>query len=630
MTDLYTSAKAPHQDTHHDPIMTELNRVTRSKDPAVTRENANVDSTSPSGMMNRFASIAARAYAREHLLSDETLRAIDDNLIHIHDLDYYVTGTTTCCQIPLGKLLATGFDTGHGFIRPPQSITTALSLAAIIFQSNQNQQHGGQSYQAFDHDLAPYVTKTNERHLNRLRDERPDLTEDERKARAWQQTDRDVYQACEAFIHNLNSLHSRSGGQVPFTSINYGTDTSKAGRLLIRNLLHATLRGLGNGETPIFPIQIMKLKAGVNLKPGDPNEDLYQLALKTTGKRLFPNFSFLDAPFNASALDEARPETEVAYMGCRTRVMQNRHGDDQSVGRGNLSFTSINLVRLALTSPDTTAFFHRLDNTVHLVIRQLLERFRYQCSQPPASFSFLFGEELWHTSGTLKNGACLADVLKHGTLSIGFIGLAEALVALTGSHHGEGDKAEALGLSIVRRLRTLCDEASDTHDMNITLIGTPAEGLSGRFVKHDQKQFGTIPGVTDRAYYTNSFHVPVYAQTTIAEKIRIEAPYHAFTNAGHISYIEVDGDVSGNLKAMDQIVQHMARSGMGYGSINHPVDRCLTCSHTGPIDTECPSCGNDNPDQIERIRRITGYLVGSMSRWNPAKTAEEEDRVKHR
>nr|WP_069366786.1 anaerobic ribonucleoside triphosphate reductase [Salisediminibacterium beveridgei] len=610
--------------------MDELDHVVTSNDPSVTRENANVDSTSPSGMMNRFASIAAKSYAREHLLSPEVNEAIDQNLIHIHDLDYYVTGTTTCCQIPLGKLLATGFDTGHGFIRPPKTITTAMSLAAIIFQSNQNQQHGGQSYQAFERDLAPFVTRSLERKKDTILRLSPDEDPVRLEKLAWEETDLEVYQACEAFIHNLNSLHSRSGGQVPFTSINYGTDTSPEGRLIVQNLLKATMRGLGHGETPIFPIQIMKLKKGINLNPEDPNYDLYQLALETTGKRLFPNFSFLDAPFNEALYDPERPDTEVAYMGCRTRVMQDRHGDDISVGRGNLSFTSLNLVKLALMSQDESDFFQRLDETARLIIRQLLERYRYQCKQSPASFSFLFGQKLWMKSEQLDEGAAMEDVLKHGTLSIGFIGLAECLKVLTGNHHGESETAQSLGLAIVKRLRDLCDEASKTHDLNITLIATPAEGLSGRFVKRDHEEFSTIPGVTDRSYYTNAFHVPVYYSCRIADKIRIEAPYHALTNAGHISYIEVDGAVSGNLQAMDTIVRHMAESGIGYGSINHPVDRCLYCSHTGPIDTSCPSCGNDDSDKIERIRRITGYLVGSMSRWNPAKTAEESERVKHR
>lgn len=612
-----------------EPLMDELTRVAKSNDPSITRENANVDSTSPSGMMNRFASIAARAYAREHLLAPEVNTAIDNNLIHIHDLDYYVTGTTTCCQIPLGQLLATGFDTGHGFIRPPQSITTAMSLAAIIFQSNQNQQHGGQSYQAFETDLAPFVAKSYARNLTALRELTPEKSLPELETLAWEKTDKDTYQAAEAFIHNLNSLHSRSGGQVPFTSINYGTDTTPEGRLVVKNLLKATMRGLGNGETPIFPIQIMKLKSGVNLYPGEPNHDLYQLALETTGKRLFPNFSFLDAPFNEALYDPKHPDTEVAYMGCRTRVMQNRHGEDTSVGRGNLSFTSLNLVRIALLSGDQEQFFTRLEEIVQLTIRQLMDRYRYQCSQSPASFSFLFGQRLWMESSRLDEGADMADVLKHGTLSIGFIGLAECLTVLTGAHHGESEDARELGLTIVQKLRAWCDEASDTYDMNITLIGTPAEGLSGRFVKRDQVDFGTIPGVTDRAYYTNSFHVPVHYSCRIADKITIEAPFHALTNAGHISYIEVDGAVSGNLEAMDAIIRHMAASGIGYGSINHPVDRCLYCSHTGPIENTCPTCGNDDPDKIERIRRITGYLVGSMSRWNPAKTAEEAARVKH-
>lgn len=610
-------------------LMMAFQDIVSSSNQDLIQENANVDGRSPCGQMNKFANESAKFYAKQQMLSEEAKQAVDENYIHIHDLDYMPTGTATCCQIPLGKLLERGFNTGHGHMRSPQTILSAMALAAIIFQSNQNQQHGGQSFQAFDYDLAPFVTRSYKKQLHKLQQYKLPLSKNELEELAWAETDYECYQACEAFIHNLNSLHSRSGGQVPFTSINYGTDTSKEGRMIIKNLLLATQAGLGKGETPIFPIQIFKMKKGINFYKEDPNYDLYQLALKTTAKRLFPNFSFIDAPFNLEYYEEGNPESEVAYMGCRTRIMANRHGKENSVGRGNLSFTSINLVKIALTSQTFEAFIQKLDEYTDVVIRQLYERYIFQTHKLVKDFTFLHGEGVWTGSSELGPEDRLEKVLKQGSLSVGFIGLAECLVALTGKHHGESDEAQNLGEEIVAFLRQKCDQACEQYDLNYSLIATPAEGLSGRFTKRDQKEFGKIKGVTDRDYYTNSFHIPVYYPICAMEKIKREAVYHPYTNAGHITYIEVDGDISKNLKAMDTLVKTMAESGIGYGSVNHPVDRCKNCGYTGMIDNECPSCQITDEKQIDRIRRITGYLVGTMDKWNTAKASEEHDRVRH-
>ncbi|NGP44484.1 anaerobic ribonucleoside triphosphate reductase [Bacillaceae bacterium SIJ1] len=612
-----------------DELMTIFDEIVSNSNQDLMQENANVDGRSPCGQMNKFASESAKLYAKKHLLSNEANEAMKENYIHIHDLDYMPTGTTTCCQIPLGKLLEQGFNTGHGHMRPPQTIMSALALAAIAFQSNQNQQHGGQSFQAFDYDLAPYVKKTFQKRLHKLQGYNLQLSQDELENLAWEDTNTECYQACEAFIHNLNSLHSRSGGQVPFTSINYGTDTSTEGRMIVRNLLLATQAGLGNGETPIFPIQIFKMKKGVNFFQEDPNHDLYQLALKTTAKRLFPNFSFIDAPFNLAYYKKDNPDSEVAYMGCRTRIMANRHGEENSVGRGNLSFTSINLVKIALTSATIAAFMHKLDSYTDVVIRQLYDRYVFQAQKLVKNFTFLHAEGVWKGSTELQANDHLENVLKQGSLSVGFIGLAECLVALTGKHHGESDEAQSLGEEIVAFLREKCDQASEQYDLNYSLIATPAEGLSGRFTKQDQADFGEVKGVTDRAYYTNSFHIPVYYPICAIEKIKKEAVYHSYTNAGHITYIEVDGDVSKNIQALDTLIKAMAESGVGYGSINHPVDRCKNCGYSGIIANECPTCQTTDFVHIERIRRITGYLVGTMDKWNTAKTKEEDDRVRH-
>lgn len=614
------------EQTH--PLMDTFSDIVHTKNQDLLQENANVDGQAPMGQMGKFASESSKYYTMESLLHPIIREAIEENYIHPHDLDFYATGTTTCCQIPLGKLLKNGFNTGHGYMREPSSITSAMALASIIFQANQNMQHGGQSFPMFDFDLAPYVRKTYEKHLEKLSSYPTTWTRKKLEEQAWRETENDVYQACEAFIHNCNSMHSRGGGQVPFVSVNYGTDVSKEGRMLVKNMLLATQAGLGNGETPIFPIQIFKVKEDVNFNPGDPNYDLYQLALKTTAKRLFPNFSFIDASFNAQYYD-GTPESEISYMGCRTRVMGNIHGEENSISRGNLSFTSINLVKIALRTGHYSTFMEKLEHYIDLTIKQLLERYQFQVQKKSRHFPFLYSQGVWRNGEQLSEDDSLEEVLKQGTLSVGFIGLAEALVALTGKHHGECDEAYQLGYDIVKFMRRKVDEATKKYNLNFTLIATPAEGLSGRFTKYDREEFGLIKGITDRDYYTNSFHIPVYYPIRALEKIQKEGPFHELCNAGHISYIECDGDVSKNIKALDQIVRAMAEANMGYGSINHPVDRCKVCGYTGIIDEKCSTCGNDQEENIERIRRITGYLVGDMSKWNEAKLQEEAERVKH-
>lgn len=595
-------------------------------DQDLVQENANVDGKSPLGKLARLSSEVSKQLSTTYLLSERSRQAVEDNFLYIHDADYYVTGSTTCCQIPLGDLLANGFHTGHGTIRPPQDIRSAMALASIILQANQNMQHGGQAFAKFDVDLAPYVEKTYERQLERLKKLPVEWTTEQLLETAESETIAATYQACEAFIHNANSMHSRGGGQVPFISINYGTDTSRWGRIFIRELLRATERGLGNGETPIFPIQIFKVKEGVNFHEDDPNVDLFRLACRVTGKRLFPNFSFVDAPFNLQYYDGTH-DSEVAYMGCRTRVMGNRHGAETSIGRGNLSFSTLNLVKMALVSSDIHTFYETLDTYVDVAIDQLLERFHYQAKRHANEFRFLYTQHVWRGSELLHPEDDLREVLKQGTLSVGFIGLAEALRVLTGSTHAESQEAQRLGLDIVTHLHDRMNQASEQHDLNFSLLATPAEGLSGKFVTRDQEMFGMIEGVTDRAFYTNSFHVPVYQSVSIRDKIRLEAPYHALCDAGHITYVEVDGSLAHNPEAVEAIVRLMRSENVGYGSINHPVDRCGNCGLEGIIDEACPTCGEH--ERIERIRRITGYLVGTMDRWNSAKREEERARVKH-
>ena len=665
-----------------------LKDITFSKasDSDMKRENANIDADTAMGTMLKYGSESAKQFYEMCVIDPKFARAHREGDIHIHDMDFY-TLTTTCCQIDLRRLFKGGFSTGHGVLREPNDIASYSALACIAIQSNQNDQHGGQSICDFDYGLALGVQKTFKRlykkHLFEalslltdvenpketaetiigrvegetgkcaslvmdatfegvIQQELIDLGIEEAVAKrilgyaessAKADTDRTTFQAMEALVHNLNTMHSRAGAQTPFSSINYGMDTSAEGRMVIKNILLATEEGLGSGETPIFPVQIFRVKEGVNYNPGDPNYDLFKLAMRCSAKRLFPNFSFVDAPFNLQYY-KGTPETEISYMGCRTRVMGNVYDPSREIttGRGNLSFTSINLPRLAIRSKgDRDLFFDLLDAKLALVVGQLDERFKIQASKHVYNAPFLMGQGVWIDSEKLSMNDTQEEVLKHGTLTVGFIGLAEALVALTGSHHGQDPESQKLGLEIVGHMRGYLDRLSQDRKMNYSLIATPAEGLSGRFVRMDRERYGSIPGVTDRDYYTNGFHVPVYYDINAFDKISLEAPYHALTNGGHISYVELDGDPTNNLEAFESIIRHMKESGIGYGSVNHPVDRDPVCGYNGIIGDRCPKCGRAEDDNVrfERIRRITGYLVGTLDRFNDAKRAEEADRVKH-
>ena len=659
----------------------------KAKDSDIKRENANIDGDTAMGSMLKFGSEGAKQFYDMFVLNPDHARAHREGDIHIHDLDF-LTLTTTCCQIDIQKLFEGGFSTGHGTLREPNDIASYAALCCIAIQSNQNDQHGGQAIVNFDYSMAIGVRKTFKRIYRqnlarammlledqadpeseikaniqkleadtglypKLEDcqayfdaELPFLLEhysqneaEMRKCqsfahyRAVKETDRATYQAMEALIHNLNTMHSRAGAQTPFSSINYGMDTSPEGRMVMKNILLATEAGLGNGETPIFPIQIFRVKEGVNYNPGEPNYDLFKLAIRCSAKRLFPNFSFVDAPFNLQYYKEGHPETEIAYMGCRTRVIGNVVDPDRQIcnGRGNLSFTTINLPRLGIKAKgDINLFFESLDRMIDLCIDQLMERFEFQCRKKVKNAPFLMGQGVWIDSDKLDWNDEVREVLKHGTLSVGFIGLAETLKALIGEHHGESERARVLGLEIIGHMRARMDQESEKRHLNFSLLATPAEGLSGRFVKIDKEKYGIIPGVTDRDYYTNSFHVPVYYPISAYDKISIEAPYHALTNAGHISYIEMDGDPTENLDAFERVIRCMKEKGIGYGSVNHPVDRDPVCGFSGIIGDQCPGCGRHEDDvPFERIRRITGYLVGTLDRFNNAKRAEERDRVKH-
>ena len=645
------------------------------------RENANIDGDTAMGTMLQYGSTVSKEFAKSYLMKRKFAEAHESGDIHIHDMDFLPMGTTTCCQIDLNKLYENGFSTGHGFLRAPNDIMSYAALAAIAIQSNQNDQHGGQSIPAFDYYMAPGVLKTFKKQFKQTVYDYLELTDfisfiaingivreiDKLSSiefdisifdgycrdsenlkrlfrlsydKALQKTKRIVYQAMEAFIHNLNTMHSRAGAQVPFSSINFGTDTSPEGRMVIEQFLLATDAGLGKGETPIFPISIFKIKEGINYNPGDKNYDLFKLACKVSAKRLFPNFSFIDAPFNLQYYKPDDYNTEVAYMGCRTRVLGNYVDENKCVtaGRGNLSFTSINLPRLGIKhgivnneKTDLKGFYEELEEKLELVKDQLLERFEIQCNKRINNFPFLLGQGVWLDSEKLKPTDKLRKIYKHGTLSVGFIGLAECLKALIGEHQGESEKAQKLGLEIITFMRKKMDEYSEKYNLNFTLLATPAEGLSGRFTAMDKAIYGKIKGVTDREYYTNSFHVPVYYKTTVEHKIKTEAPYHALTNAGHISYIELDGDTTENVEAFEKVIRIMKESGIGYGAINHPVDRDPVCGFTGVINDTCPGCGRHEDDvKFERIRRITGYLVGTIDRFNNGKKCEERDRVKHK
>ena len=654
--------------------------IIETKSNDITRENANMNADTPAGMMMKFASETTKPFVDDFLLSNEARKAVKDGYIHIHDKDYYPTKSLTCIQHPLDKILKNGFRAGHGSSRPAKRIETASIIGCISLETVQNEMHGGQAIPAFDYYLAPYVRLTYKEEVKKLekvidqdlsilydvkiddylKAETKNLKGEEKyKQLAINNTVDRVHQSMEAFIHNMNTIHSRGGNQVVFSSINYGTDDSPEGRCIIREMLLSTEEGVGNGETPIFPIQIWKKKRGVNYLPEDKNYDLYKLACRVTAKRFFPNFLNLDATFNQhekwKADDPNRYYYEVATMGCRTRVFANRHGEKTSIGRGNLSFTTVNLVKIAIESAKEAQanlrmnfelgkdseqymtekynkevkkiFLNKLEMYTDIAARQLYDRYKFQCTAVAKQFPLLMSG-LWQDSEKLHPEDKVEDVLKHGTLSIGFIGLAECLTALTGKHHAESEKSQKLGIEIITQMKEACDRYSERYDLNYSLLATPAEGLSGRFTRMDRKEFGTIIGVTDRDYYTNSNHVPVWYKCTAEHKAKIEAPYHELTSAGHIFYIELDGDATHNPDTVEAVVDLMDKYNMGYGSINHTRSRCLDCGFENADANlkECPVCHSEN---IDTIQRITGYLVGTTSRWNKGKLAELHDRVTH-
>ena len=633
--------------------------IINAKNNDITRENANMNADTPAGMMMKFASESTKPFVDDYLLSEEAREAVRNNYIHIHDKDYYPTKSLTCVQHPLDKVLERGFSAGHGESRPAKRIETASVIACISMETAQNEMHGGQAIPAFDFYLAPYVRRS---FIEEVKYAEKAMGEDfndlydapvkdyiirpldglKGRERALQhainRTAERVHQAMEAFIHNMNTIHSRGGNQVVFSSINYGTDTSAEGRCIIRELLFSTYEGVGNGSTAIFPIQIWKKKRGVSYLPNDPNYDLYQLACKVTARRFFPNFVNLDATYNQNdawhADDPKRYLHEVATMGCRTRVFENRYGMKTSIGRGNLSFTTINIVKLAIEcmgikdeQERIDTFFQKLDHVLDITARQLDDRFNFQKTAMAKQFPLLM-TQLWNGAEQLKPTDTIESVINEGTLGIGFIGLAECLIALTGKHHGESDKAQALGLRIVTRMRDRVLEYCEQYKHNYSVLATPAEGLSGKFTKRDRAEFGEIPGVTDKIYYTNSNHVPVYYHCSPKHKAEVEAPYHDLTRGGHIFYVEIDGDATHNPQAIADVVDLMDRYNMGYCSVNHNRNRCMDCGYEDASDnlTECPHCHSHN---IDRLQRITGYLVGTTDRWNSGKLAELNDRVVH-
>ncbi len=634
--------------------------IIEAKNNDITRENANMNTDSPAGMMMKFASETTKPFVDDYLLSAEAREAVRNGYLHIHDKDYYPTKSLTCVQHPLDKILLGGFNAGHGESRPAKRIETASVIACISLETAQNEMHGGQAIPAFDFYLAPFVRSSfieevknlealSGKDLSKHYDYRPadfvkksleGLEGDERLIQhAVNRTVGRVHQAMEAFIHNMNTIHSRGGNQVVFSSINYGTDTSAEGRCVIRELLNSTYEGVGNGATAIFPIQIWKKKRGVNYDPADPNYDLYRLACKVTARRFFPNFVNLDATFNYhekwKADDPERYKYEIATMGCRTRVFENRYGEKTSIGRGNLSFSTINIVRMAIEvmnikDPEERIrrFFGKLDEVLDIAARQLDDRYKFQATALAKQFPLVMSR-LWNGADALGPNDRVEPVLSQGTLGIGFIGLAEALIALTGKHHGESEEAQALGLKIVSHMRSRANEFSEKYGHNYSVLATPAEGLSGKFTAKDRKSFGVIPGVTDKIYYTNSNHVPVYYKCSPRHKAKIEAPYHELTRGGHIFYVEIDGDATHNPEAIADIVDLMDKHNIGYCSVNHNRNRCMDCGYEDATDnlTECPKCHSHN---IDKLQRITGYLVGTTDRWNSAKLAELNDRVVHK
>ena len=633
--------------------------IINAKSNDITRENANMNADTPAGMMMKFASETTKPFVDDYLLSSEVKEAVQNNYIHIHDKDYYPTKSLTCVQHPLNKILHEGLCAGHGESRPAKRIETASILGCISMETAQNEMHGGQAIPAFDFYLAPFVRKSYIEEIKKIEDllgqkypqlydiEIEDyvkkdldfLQDTERiKQQAINQTVIRVHQAMEAFIHNMNTIHSRGGNQVVFSSINYGTDTSAEGRCIIRELLLSTFQGVGNGGTAIFPIQIWKKKRGVSYLPTDRNYDLYQLACQVSARRFFPNFLNLDAPFNThekwNINDPERYNYEVATMGCRTRVFENRFGEKTSIGRGNLSFTTINIVKLALECREIkdketriNAFFAKLDSILDITALQLHERYNFQKTALAKQFPLLMSS-LWIGCDNLNPNDTIESVINQGTLGIGFIGLAECLIALTGKHHGEDENAQQLGLKIITYMRDRANEFCEKYQHNYSILATPAEGLSGRFTKKDKKEFGIIEGVTDKEYYTNSNHVPVYYKCNAKHKAEVEAPYHELTRGGHIFYVEIDGDATHNPESIMQIVDLMDKYNIGYGSINHNRNKCLNCGYENSEKEmkTCPNCGSTN---IDKLQRITGYLVGTTDRWNSSKLAELNDRVTH-
>ncbi|MDE6276569.1 MAG: anaerobic ribonucleoside triphosphate reductase [Muribaculaceae bacterium] len=637
-----------------------FNEIIEAKNNDITRENANMNTDSPAGMMMKFASETTKPFVDDYLLSPEAREAVRAGYIHIHDKDYYPTKSLTCVQHPLDRILSNGFIAGHGESRPAKRVETASVIACISLETCQNEMHGGQAIPAFDFYLAPFVRTSFIEEINNLaqlegkdlshlhnvelkdfeKKSLDGLTGEERLLQhAVNRTVARVHQAMEAFIHNMNTIHSRGGNQVVFSSINYGTDTSAEGRCVIRELLHSTYEGVGNGATAIFPIQIWKKKRGVNYEEGDPNYDLYRLACKVTARRFFPNFVNLDATFNQHekwrADDPERYKYEIATMGCRTRVFEDRYGEKTSIGRGNLSFTTVNIVRIAIECMNIrdkeeriASFFRRLDNVLDIAARQLDDRFNFQKTALAKQFPLLMSK-LWNGGDALAPDDTIEPVINHGTLGIGFIGLAECLVALIGKHHGESEEAQALGLRIVSHMRSRVNEFSEKYQHNYSVLATPAEGLSGKFTTKDRKSFGELPGITDKIYYTNSNHVPVYYHCSPRHKAEIEAPYHDLTRGGHIFYVEIDGDATHNPDAIADIVDLMDKYNIGYCSVNHNRNRCMKCGYEDASDSldKCPHCGSA---AIDKLQRITGYLVGTTDRWNTAKLAELNDRVVHK
>ncbi|MBD5297251.1 MAG: anaerobic ribonucleoside triphosphate reductase [Bacteroides sp.] len=633
--------------------------IIEAKNNDITRENANMNTDSPAGMMMKFASETTKPFVDDYLLSAEARDAVRNGYLHIHDKDYYPTKSLTCVQHPLDRILRNGFIAGHGESRPAKRIETASIIACISLETAQNEMHGGQAIPAFDFYLAPFVRSSyieeikkaealSGENLSAFYDAEIDdyvkrpldgLSGQERLLQhAMNMTVDRVHQSMEAFIHNMNTIHSRGGNQVVFSSINYGTDTSAEGRCVIRELLNSTYEGVGNGATAIFPIQIWKKKRGVSYLPTDRNYDLYRLACKVTARRFFPNFVNLDATFNQhekwNAADPERYKYEVATMGCRTRVFENRYGEKTSIGRGNLSFSTINIVRIAIEcmmikdeKERIERFFAKLDSVLDITARQLCDRFDFQKTALAKQFPLVMSR-LWNGSDTLRPDQTIESVINQGTLGIGFIGLAECLVALTGKHHGESAESQALGLRIISHMRSRANEYSETYHHNFSILATPAEGLSGKFTSRDRATFGILPGITDKIYYTNSNHVPVYYHCSPRHKAEIEAPYHELTGGGHIFYVEIDGDATHNPQAIADIVDLMDRNNIGYCSVNHNRNRCMHCGYEDASAelTVCPKCGSSD---IDRLQRITGYLVGTTDRWNNAKLSELNDRVVH-